>query len=489
MNLLKIHPRDNVAVAVESAAAGETCQGVAAREPIAKGFKMALSDLAKGQPVIKYGSPIGYATQDIAAGSLVHVHNLRTTLSGEIEYVYAPVGASVDPLPPRNFDGYVRPDGRVATRNEIWIIPTVSCVNGTIRILEREAASLAGGSLEAVVAFPHPYGCSQMGEDHLMTQRILAALADHPNAGGVLIVGLGCENNQVSQFQKVLGDYDPKRYRFLVTQEHEDEVEEGMRLLRELADHVRQAKREPVPVSKLVVGLKCGGSDGLSGITANPLVGSFSDRLIAHGGSTVLTEVPEMFGAETLLMNRAKDRATFDKTVQMINDFKQYYIDHDQVIYENPSPGNKAGGISTLEDKSLGCVQKGGSAPVVDVIPYGGQVTAQGLTLLSGPGNDVISITAMTAAGAHVILFTTGRGTPMGAPVPTVKVSSNSAMAAHKHSWIDFNAGPIVEGRTMDEMTDDLLDFVIEVASGRILTKAEVNGLREIAIFKDGVIL
>lgn len=489
LNLLKINPRDNVAVAVESAAAGDVCQGVAAQEPIAKGFKMALTDIAKGQPVIKYGSPIGYATRDIAAGTLVHVHNLRTTLSGEVKYVYEPVDATVEPLPERFFDGYLRADGRVATRNEIWIIPTVSCVNGTIRILEREAAALVGGSLEGVVAFPHPYGCSQMGDDHKMTQRILAALADHPNAGGVLIVGLGCENNQVSQFQQVLGNYDPQRFRFLITQDFEDEVEAGMRLLGELAAHVRQARREPVPVSKLVVGLKCGGSDGLSGITANPLVGSFSDRLIAHGGSTVLTEVPEMFGAETLLMNRAKDRATFDKTVQMINDFKQYYMDHDQVIYENPSPGNKAGGISTLEDKSLGCVQKGGSAPVVDVIPYGGQVTAQGLTLLSGPGNDVISITAMTAAGAHVILFTTGRGTPLGAPVPTIKVASNSAMAAHKHNWIDFNAGPIVEGRTMADVTDDLLAFVIEVASGRVLTQSEVHGLREIALFKDGVIL
>lgn len=488
-NMLRIHPLDNVAVAYENVEAGETCCDAVASEPIAKGFKMALADIPAGAPVIKYGSPIGVAQRDIAPGSLVHVHNLRTGLSGEIDYVYKPVQASVEPLAPLWFNGFVRKDGRVATRNEIWIIPTVSCVNGTILQLSQAARSLMTEGIDDIVAYPHPYGCSQMGDDHIMTQTILADLVDHPNAAGVLVVGLGCENNQVSSFQQVLGDYDPKRVRFLVCQDVEDEFEEGLRLIGELVDHARLALRQPVPVSELIVGLKCGGSDGLSGITANPLTGAFSDKLIAHGGTSILTEVPEMFGAETLLMNRCTDRPVFDKTVRMINDFKQYYLDHGQVIYENPSPGNKAGGITTLEDKSLGCIQKGGSAPVTDVVAYGGKVVTKGLNLLSGPGNDVISITTLTAAGAHVILFTTGRGTPLGAPAPTIKIGSNTALYEKKRQWIDFDAGPIVSGRSMEEMADDLMRFVIEVASGRIRTCSERHGLREIAIFKDGVIL
>jgi len=488
-NMLRIHPLDNVAVAYEAVGIGEACCGVAATEPIAKGFKMALTDIPIGSPVIKYGNPIGIATADIQPGTLVHVHNLRTGLSGEIAYVYEPVQPVLEPRAPLTFDGFVRRNGQVATRNEIWIIPTVSCVNGTILQLSQAARSLMTDGIDDIVAYPHPYGCSQMGEDHETTQRILADLVEHPNAAGVLVVGLGCENNQVSAFKTVLGDYDPQRVRFLVCQDVEDEFEEGLRLLGELVEQAKSARRQPLPVSELIVGLKCGGSDGLSGITANPLVGAFSDRLIALGGTSILTEVPEMFGAETILMNRCTDRPIFEKTVQMINDFKQYYLDHGQVIYENPSPGNKAGGISTLEDKSLGCIQKGGSAPVADVVPYGGKVVTRGLNLLSGPGNDVISITALTAAGAHVVLFTTGRGTPLGAPAPTVKVGSNTALYEKKRQWIDFDAGPIVNGRTLDEMADELVRYVIEVASGRIRTCSERHGLREIAIFKDGVIL
>lgn len=488
-NMLRIHPLDNVAVAFEAVGIGEICCGVASTEPIAKGFKMALTPISAGKPVIKYGNPIGIATADIQPGALVHVHNLRTGLSGEIAYVYEPVHPVLEPKEPLTFDGYVRKNGQVATRNEIWIIPTVSCVNGTILQLSQAARSLMTDGIDDIVAYPHPYGCSQMGEDHETTQRILADLVEHPNAAGVLVVGLGCENNQVSAFKTVLGDFDPQRVRFLVCQDVEDEFEEGLRLLGELVEQARTARRQPVPVSELVVGLKCGGSDGLSGITANPLVGAFSDRLIALGGTSILTEVPEMFGAETILMNRCTDRPTFEKTVHMINDFKQYYLDHGQVIYENPSPGNKAGGISTLEDKSLGCIQKGGSAPVADVVSYGGKVATRGLNLLSGPGNDVISITALTAAGAHVVLFTTGRGTPLGAPAPTVKVGSNTALYEKKRQWIDFDAGPIVNGRTLDEMADELVQYVIEVASGRIRTCSERHGLREIAIFKDGVIL
>ena len=488
-SMLRIHPNDNVAVAYEPVEAGERCCGVAATEPIAKGFKMSLEAIPAGAPVVKYGNPIGTATQAIAPGSLVHVHNLKTGLSGELDYQYQPVKPALKPLAPLMFDGYVRKDGRVATRNEIWIIPTVSCVNGTIQKLSQMAQPFMVDGIDDIVAYPHPYGCSQMGDDHITTQTILARLVDHPNAAGVLVVGLGCENNQVSDFKKVLGEYDPERVRFMVCQEAEDEYEEGIRLIRELVDYARTARRQPVPVSELIVGLKCGGSDGLSGITANPLVGAFSDRLIALGGTSILTEVPEMFGAETILMNRCTDRPVFDKAVLMINDFKKYYLDHGQVVYENPSPGNKAGGITTLEDKSLGCIQKGGSAPVTDVVEYGGKVVTKGLNLLSGPGNDVISITALTAAGAHVILFTTGRGTPLGAPAPTIKIGSNTALYEKKRQWIDFDAGPIVNGRTLDDMADELVQHVVAVASGRIKTCSERHGLREIAIFKDGVIL
>ncbi len=493
--LIRIHPSDNVAVAVEPVMAGEGCCDVIASEPIAKGFKMALDTIAAGDPVIKYGNPIGIASQPILPGTLVHVHNLSTALSGEIDYAYQPTEVDSLPLPdpkakvPMTFDGYVRPDGRAATRNEIWIIPTVSCVNGTIQRLAKAAQSLVTEGIDDIIAYPHPYGCSQLGEDHEMTQRILADLVDHPNAAGVLVVGLGCENNQVADFKQVLGDYDPDRVRFLICQDVEDEYTEGMRHLEALVERAKAFRRQPVPLSGLVVGMKCGGSDGLSGITANPLVGAFSDRLIALGGTTILTEVPEMFGAETILMNRSKDTAVFEKTVRMINDFKQYYIDHGQTIYENPSPGNKAGGISTLEDKSLGCIQKGGSAQVSDVLPYGGRVVTNGLNLLSGPGNDVISITTLTAAGANLVVFTTGRGTPLGAPAPTVKISSNTALFERKRAWTDFDAGPIANGRSLDEMADALLSFVVDVASGKIRTCSERNDLREIAIFKDGVIL
>ena len=360
--------------------------------------------------------------------------------------------------------------------------------NAIAQALVRENQHLTGGTVEGLYAFPHPFGCSQMGEDHALTRKLLAALARHPNAGGVLVLGLGCENLTMEQFQAELGPHDKNRVRFLVCQDVEDELAAGAALLKELADYAGTFRREPISASELVVGLKCGGSDGLSGITANPAVGRFSDRLIALGGSTVLTEVPEMFGAESILFDRCKDEAVFDKAVQMVEAFKRYFIRHGQVVYENPSPGNKAGGITTLEDKSCGCVQKGGSARIVDVLGYGEAVTRRGLNLLSGPGNDLVSTTALTAAGAHLILFTTGRGTPFGAPAPTVKISSNTALFQKKGSWIDFNAGTVAEGETLDAVGDRLLDLVLEAASGSP-TKTELHGAREIAIFKDGVVL
>jgi len=454
-----IHKLDNVEVNLEN------------------GHKYAVRPIQKGENVIKYGNPIGHATQDIAPGDHVHTHNVATNLSDNLTYTYTP-GELRFPVADqgRRFLGYLRKNGDVGIRNEIWIINTVGCVNKTAERL----ASLTGA-----YAFPHPFGCSQLGDDQTVTQQILRGLVNHPNAAGVLVLGLGCENNNIDFFKEVLGEYDPERVKFLICQEAEDEIEAGVALIEELKAYGAQFKPVPVPVSRLRVGLKCGGSDGYSGITANPLVGRFSDLLISQGGSCILSEVPEMFGAEHLLMQRAENREVFEKTVSLINNFKDYYKRHGQVVYENPSPGNKAGGITTLEEKSLGCVQKAGSAPVVDVLDYGDRISKDGLSLLNGPGNDIVAITNLTAAGAHLILFTTGRGTPLGAPVPTVKVATNHNLATRKSIWIDFDASPVLEGKDIDE---EFFDYVLGVASGEE-TKNEKQGYREISIFKDGVTL
>lgn len=445
---------------------------------LSTGHKFALTDIKEGENIIKYGNPIGHAIADIKKGEQVHTHNMKTNLSGRIEYTYTPFadGEHDSPNKGRTFMGYVRKDGSVAIRNEIWIVNTVGCVNKVAEELSR---------LTGAMHFPHPFGCSQLGDDQSTTQKILCGMVNHPNAAGVLVLGLGCENNNIEVFKGVLGEYDPDRVKFLNCQEFEDDIAEGVRLINELKEYAAQFTRQPVPVSALKVGLKCGGSDGFSGITANPLVGRFSDMLIDAGGTSVLTEVPEMFGAEHLLMARAESREIFEKTVDLINNFKGYYERHNQVIYENPSPGNKKGGITTLEEKSLGCVQKAGSRKVVDVLDYGDRLKKNGLNLLNGPGNDIVAITNLMAAGAHIILFTTGRGTPVGAPVPTVKVATNTALAEKKSRWIDYNAGKILDGVDCD---NDFFEYVISVAEGAE-TKNEKHGYREISIFKDGVVL
>lgn len=460
MEWIKIHPDDNVEVSVQT------------------GHKRAIKDIAKGEAVIKYGYSIGNATEDIKAGDHVHSHNLKTGLKEGNVYTYEPnlTELKFDEVKDATFEGYLRENGDVGIRNEIWIVNTVGCVNALAERLSR---------LTGAKCFPHPYGCSQLGDDHTTTQKILKGLVNHPNAAGVLVLALGCENNTLDSFKAILGDINEKRVKFLVVQKCEDEIEEGVKLIKELEAYRDTFKKQTFPVSKLRVGLKCGGSDGFSGITANPLLGQFSDRLISAGGSTVLTEVPEMFGAETILMNRCVDESIFNKTVDLINNFKAYFVAHNQVIYENPSPGNKEGGITTLEEKSLGCTQKGGKGPVVDVLTYGDAVKKNGLNLLNGPGNDMVAITNLVAAGCHMVLFTTGRGTPLGAPVPTVKVASNSGIAERKSNWIDFNAGPMIEGVSL---ADEFFKYICEVASGK-QTNNEKNGYHEIAIFKDGVTL
>jgi len=492
MKGIRIHPDDNVAVALEDLRKGETLTldtvSVTAIEDIARGHKIALRDIKEGEPVVKYGNPIGLAKADIPAGAWAHVHNVRTGLSESADYTYDHKVYDKPNVSPRTFMGYRREDGRAAVRNELWIIPTVGCVNSVAARMVQENQHLVKGSIDGLYTFAHPYGCSQMGGDHAQTRKLLAALVRHPNAGGVLVLSLGCENLTHEQFVEELGEWDDRRVKFLTCQQVEDEFEAGAKLLAELAEYASQFKREELPASELVVGMKCGGSDGLSGITANPTVGRFSDRLTALGGSTVLTEVPEMFGAENILFSRCMDEAVFNKAVKMVNNFKEYFVSHGQVVYENPSPGNKAGGITTLEDKSCGCVQKGGSAQIVDVLEYAEPVRKKGLNLLSGPGNDLVSATDLTAAGAHIILFTTGRGTPFGAPAPTVKISTNTALFEKKGNWIDFNAGTVAQGEDLDHAGDRLLDFVLEIASGK-KTHAEERGAREIAIFKDGVTL
>ena len=441
------------------------------------GHKYAIRDIKSGENIIKYGNPIGHATCDIKKGEHVHTHNVKTNLSGNLDYSYEPkfYDTPVDPTD-RTFMGYVRDNGDVGIRNEIWIVNTVGCVNK----IAQKIASVTGARY-----FPHPFGCSQLGDDQTITQKILRGMVNHPNAAGVLVLGLGCENNNIDVFKKVLGDYNPDRVKFLNTQDADDDVAAGIALVNELKEYASKFERTPVPISKLRIGLKCGGSDGYSGITANPLVGRLSDKVISHGGSCVLTEVPEMFGAEHLLMQRCESEEVFNKTVKLINDFKDYYTRHNQVIYENPSPGNKKGGITTLEEKSLGCVQKGGLSKVVDVLDYGDTLSKNGLSLLNGPGNDIVAITNLMAAGVHIILFTTGRGTPVGAPVPTVKIATNHLLAERKAGWIDFDASPTLEG---NPLTDALFDYVVSVAEGRE-TKNEINDYREISIFKDGVTL
>ena len=492
---LKINPADSVVVCLQPKKQGDIIEvdgkQITVLQDTPAGHKVLINDTKQGENIIKYGYPIGHAREDLKAGQWVNENNLKTNLSGTLEYTYNPVNEELNIKDEkRTFKGYVRKNGEVGVRNEIWIVPTVGCVNGIAERLAtqlREETECTG--IDSVSAWHHNYGCSQLSGDHENTRKVLRDICLHPNAGAVLVLSLGCENNQPEEFMKMLGSYDKERIRLLVTQQVDgDEVEEGMKVLRELYQIASKDKREEVSVSKLRVGLKCGGSDGFSGITANPLVGEFSDWLVAQGGTSILTEVPEMFGAETILMNRCKTPELFNQTVSMINNFKEYFLSHGEPVGENPSPGNKAGGISTLEDKALGCTQKCGRAPVSGVLEYGDRLQVNGLNLLSAPGNDLVASTALASAGCQLVLFTTGRGTPFGTFVPTMKIATNPTLAQRKPKWVDFSAGQLIEGRTMQELVPEFIDKILSVASGE-KARNEENGYREISIFKNGVTL
>ena len=491
---LKINPADSVVVCLEPKKKGDIIDidglQVVVNQDTPAGHKILIKDTKEGDNIIKYGYPIGHAKKDLKAGDWVNEENLKTNLEGKLEYIYQPVNQNLNiKKENRYFNGYIRKNGEVGIRNEIWIVPTVGCVNGIAeRLVEKLKAETHEESIDAIYAWHHNYGCSQLSDDHENTRKILRDICLHPNAGAVLLLSLGCENNQPEAFMKILGDYDKDRIRLLVTQQVDDEMEAGMTILRELYKIAKQDKREEVPVGKLRVGLKCGGSDGFSGITANPLVGEFSDWLVAQGGTSVLTEVPEMFGAETILMNRCRTEELFQQTVSMVNNFKEYFLSHGEPVGENPSPGNKAGGISTLEDKALGCTQKCGKAPVSGVMEYGDRLQHDGLNLLSAPGNDLVAATALASCGCHLVLFTTGRGTPFGTFVPTMKIATNPDLAHRKKNWIDFSAGQLLEGRTMQDLLPEFIDKILDIASGEP-AKNEENGYREISIFKNGVTL
>lgn len=493
-DFIKINPKDNVIVALKDLPINHIINlkeiSIELKNDVNQGHKIAIKEIKKNEDIIKYGVPIGHALEDIKIGEHVHTHNIKTNLKDLLNYSYDKKTEDFKvSLPNKNVNVYQRKNGDVGIRNELWIVPTVGCVNGIgEQIKERFEKENDISNIDGVFMFPHNYGCSQLGDDHETTKIILQNMVKHPNAGGVLILGLGCENNQIGPFMDTLGNYDENRVKTLITQDVEDEVEEGLKLLKELYNTMKNDKRVEAPISSLKIGLECGGSDSFSGITANPLLGELSNYLINYGGTTVLTEVPEMFGAETFLMERAKDKETFDKVVCLINDFKEYFIKHDQEIYENPSPGNKKGGITTLEEKSLGAVEKSGKSEVIDVLKYGEIIKKNGLNLLSAPGNDLVATTALAASGCHMVIFTTGRGTPFGGFVPTIKVSTNSNIFNKKKNWMDFNAGALVEDKTMDEVLESLIDLIVEVSNGK-QSKNEINKFRNLAIFKSGVTL
>lgn len=445
---------------------------------IPAGHKVALCDINKDDFVIKYGQIIGRATQFIPKGSWVHSHNLRSHLDEKMEYEYNYKAFNPE-IKAGTFLGYKRDKGRAGIRNEIYIIPTVGCVNNVCMRVEKLCQKYVKGSIDGIFALTHQFGCSQLGEDNDNIKKLLCSVALNPNASYVLFVGLGCENNGLDGIKEYLKPFNRDNIAYFNCQEVEDDVSYAVDIIKGFADKVKDLKREEVSLKELCIGLKCGGSDGYSGLTANPLVGTITDKFVSLGASAILTEVPEMFGAEQLLMNKCKDKQVFVKYKEMIENFKAYYTDNGFPVYENPSPGNKKGGITTLEEKSLGCVEKAGSTEIVDVLEYGELVTKSGVSVLNAPGNDLIASTALAASGCQIVLFTTGRGTPFSTFVPTMKIATNDRLSNFKSNWIDFNA--------FSMNAEGLFDIIMSTVNG--VYKCKNEDQREIAFYKTGVTL
>ncbi len=487
LDAVKIHPEDDVMVALHDLPAGTEVEGIVLLEDVKQAHKFAIHDMKAGELLHKYGNVIGRLKCDVKKGQWIHSDELGTALDEAPTYHYQKGKVTPKKESQRTWQGYLREDGRAGTRNDLFLIPTVGCVNLQLQTLREKFLELHPEMKGRVQIANHPYGCSQLGGDFENTASLLSGIAHNPNAGGVLVLGLGCENNRLSEFVKRLSDIPEKRLRYFNSQDYEDEIEHGLAMLEELYFNMKDDSRVTLPLSKLTLGLKCGGSDGFSGLTANPLLGLAADEIGACGGQVGLTEVPEMFGAEQDLMNRAKDEATYKKVVALIENFKAYYARNNQPCYENPSPGNKDGGITTLEEKSNGCVLKGGHLEVEDVLDYGERFHSPGLSLLNGPGNDIVASTNLLAAGATIICFTTGRGTPFSSIVPTLKLATNHKLASFKSNWIDFDCQVVFE-KGFEEAKEELLDLIVRVASGE-KSKGEEHGMAQIALFKTGVTL
>lgn len=481
--LLRLHPKDNVALALRPLPSGArvSVEGISlfTRDPIPYGHKVALVSIPKGGRIIKYGYPIGRAVRSISPGEHVHVHN---TESGRAHGDTArPVIREESSLIPRfpqdTFLGFRRQDGRVGVRNHVLVMASVHCVNGGVERIGRE--------VPGVVALPHIYGCSQLGEDLAQTRRVLEGYVSHPNVGATLIVGLGCEALPTRELVDGLRDRG-YRVELLLLQEiggSRAAVRKGKELAAELLGEVGKLRPEPVPLSELVVGVECGGSDAWSGVTANPAVGAIADALVAHGGTVILSEVTEFIGAEHILAARAISPEVGKAILRAVARREGVAVEMGVDLRgAQPSPGNMEGGLTTIEEKSLGAIVKGGTTPVREFLGYGERPSARGLVVMDTSGNDLESVTGMVAGGAQVVLFTTGRGTPVGNPiVPVIKISSNTPLYERMRDDLDFDAGSILRGEPPTSVAARLAALLLEVAGGRP-TQAEVWGHREFAI-------
>jgi len=496
--LISLHPDDNIAVAARSLPAGATCPlttggEITTREPIDLGHKVAVRPITAGAPIRKFGQTIGYAATEIAVGEWVHVHNVD---AGDLHLDYefcTEVPAPPQPVTGRTFQGYRRPDGRAATRNYIGIISTVNCSATTSKYVAQnfDRAILADfPNVDGVVPLVHKGGCAMQygGEDHRQLTRTLAGFARHPNIAAYLVIGLGCETSQASFLMDneglvQLGGTSQLPNTAPLVMNIQDvggvakTVQRATAAIRELLPQVNNVRREPIPVSEIILGLECGGSDGNSGITANPALGYCSDLLVAHGGTACLSEVTEIYGGEHLLTRRAVSHEVGEALLERIRWWIEYTAKFGERIDINPSVGNKKGGLTTIYEKSLGAIAKGGTTALKAVYKYAEPITSKGFVVMDTPGYDPASVTGMVAGGANVVCFTTGRGSCFGCkPVPTIKIATNTPMYNRLVDDMDINAGRILDGATIEDIGREIFEEVIAVASGKP-TKSEAQGI------------